>query len=439
MTATLATVPVDPRRARLHHARRERERRRRARAEPPPRLRPLPRLPELRRSHRGRRDRRDDRVARRDVRPRDDRRSRRRRPSCSGSTTSIRTFPTRRPSPGRTSRRRRPAAIWSARAGSDLVATAHVRIDLGGAGERRARRLRGALRRRDRVHRLSDRAGCSTRSRRAGCSPRLRRRSPPITARTSGEDGLYYEHGPSVHDASLRVPLVVAGPGIEPRVDRAIARLEDLAPTLLALARVPARGVAAVRRRGSLVAPARAAATRAPAIRGRRERRRAAARDLHLPRLAVIPAIASASTGARFSLCVDPGGEPRLYDHVADPFLKQRRERRAPGRRGGAARGADALAGGSARASGRCAPRATSWSSGRARRWMADRRSTTSRRTPARRATWRWSGPSSPSACAASSTPPSRRWRRRRRSSSSRASSRRCARWVTCAEAFASG
>jgi len=56
-----------------------------------------------------------------------------------------------------------------------------------------------------------------------------------------GEEGLYFEHGPSLHEASLRVPLIVAGPGLrEGLVDAAVARLEDLAPTALALAGVPA-------------------------------------------------------------------------------------------------------------------------------------------------------------------------------------------------------
>lgn len=48
-----------------------------------------------------------------------------------------------------------------------------------------------------------------------------------------GENGVYYDHGPNVHDASLRVPLIITGPGIEPGVDAEIARLQDLAPTIL--------------------------------------------------------------------------------------------------------------------------------------------------------------------------------------------------------------
>lgn len=54
-----------------------------------------------------------------------------------------------------------------------------------------------------------------------------------------GEDGVWYEHGPSVHDAGMRVPLIVAGAGPGARQDRGVARLEDVMPTLLALARVP--------------------------------------------------------------------------------------------------------------------------------------------------------------------------------------------------------
>lgn len=51
-----------------------------------------------------------------------------------------------------------------------------------------------------------------------------------------GEDGLYYEHGPSLHEASLRVPLIVSGPRVATGVDGEIARLQDLAPTILASA-----------------------------------------------------------------------------------------------------------------------------------------------------------------------------------------------------------
>lgn len=52
-----------------------------------------------------------------------------------------------------------------------------------------------------------------------------------------GEDGLYFAHGPSLADASLRVPLIFAGPTIPAgRFDGGIAIIEDVAPTLLDLA-----------------------------------------------------------------------------------------------------------------------------------------------------------------------------------------------------------
>lgn len=51
-----------------------------------------------------------------------------------------------------------------------------------------------------------------------------------------GEDGLFFEHGPTVHDANLRVPLVVAGPGVEAGNDPRLAQLVDILPTLTGLA-----------------------------------------------------------------------------------------------------------------------------------------------------------------------------------------------------------
>jgi arylsulfatase A-like enzyme len=54
-----------------------------------------------------------------------------------------------------------------------------------------------------------------------------------------GEQGVYFEHGPNVHDASLRIPLIVAGDGIDPRRDSDAVALEDLMPTILSLLRVP--------------------------------------------------------------------------------------------------------------------------------------------------------------------------------------------------------
>jgi len=51
-----------------------------------------------------------------------------------------------------------------------------------------------------------------------------------------GEDGMYYAHGPSLADGSLRVPLIMAGPTIPSgRYDGGVAIIEDVMPTLLEL------------------------------------------------------------------------------------------------------------------------------------------------------------------------------------------------------------
>lgn len=56
-----------------------------------------------------------------------------------------------------------------------------------------------------------------------------------------GEDGYWFGHGPSVHDAALRVPLVMAGPSLpEGHVETTLARTEDIMPTILAILDLPA-------------------------------------------------------------------------------------------------------------------------------------------------------------------------------------------------------
>jgi arylsulfatase len=59
-----------------------------------------------------------------------------------------------------------------------------------------------------------------------------------------GDHGLYFQHGSSLHDPQLRVPLIVAGPGVAPRRIEAPASGVDLMPTILDLAGLPPiRGV----------------------------------------------------------------------------------------------------------------------------------------------------------------------------------------------------
>ena len=136
-----------------------------------------------------------------------------------------------------------------------------------------------------------------------------------------GEDGLFFEHGPSVHDASLRVPLILVGPGVEPARDRGIARLEDITPTLLDLEEldppegVSFDGVSLVPRLGA--AGSEASATIAIAEAGNAFLPESFAyiysgqnRKLHC------------INAASYSLCSDGDGEVRLYDHEVDPYLQ---------------------------------------------------------------------------------------------------------------------
>jgi arylsulfatase A-like enzyme len=136
-----------------------------------------------------------------------------------------------------------------------------------------------------------------------------------------GEDGLFYEHGPSVHDASLRVPLIVAGVGPAGRRDDDVARLEDLPPTLLSLAGVP-------RERW----PAMDGADLSARVKGQPdtdsgEPRAAFAESGSHLKVDSYGAVRSGNqnretcvNGPRFSLCESRRWPaPRLYDHVADP------------------------------------------------------------------------------------------------------------------------
>ena len=53
------------------------------------------------------------------------------------------------------------------------------------------------------------------------------------------EDGLYFEHGPSLHQASLSIPLIIAGPGVRHSIDENLIRLQDLAPTIIGFLDLP--------------------------------------------------------------------------------------------------------------------------------------------------------------------------------------------------------
>lgn len=130
-----------------------------------------------------------------------------------------------------------------------------------------------------------------------------------------GEDRLFYEHGPSLHDAALRVPLVVAGPGVVPGRDDGVARLEDVAPTILDLA-----GVAPGARDGTSLAPRlRGGASGGPTV-ALVESGSALHVGLH-GYLVSGRARRWCLNDARFAWCQLPKQGAALYDHVADPDL----------------------------------------------------------------------------------------------------------------------
>lgn len=54
-----------------------------------------------------------------------------------------------------------------------------------------------------------------------------------------GEEGIFYDHGPSLNQAAVAIPLIWAGPGIRRGRDRLIITLEDLMPTILHYAKIP--------------------------------------------------------------------------------------------------------------------------------------------------------------------------------------------------------
>lgn len=131
-----------------------------------------------------------------------------------------------------------------------------------------------------------------------------------------GEDDLWYGHGPSVHDAALRVPLAISGPGIAPGVDTGAFRLEDLAPTLLGLLGVPLPAADGV----DLSARLAGGATDEPVALAEGG---SALNVTYFKRVYSGRAHSqSCINGGRFSLCAYPGRAPHLYDTEADPQLQ---------------------------------------------------------------------------------------------------------------------
>ncbi len=138
-----------------------------------------------------------------------------------------------------------------------------------------------------------------------------------------GEDGLFYEHGPSVHDASLRVPLILEGPGIATRRDELPARLEDVMPTVLALLEVPRHewptmdGVELTRRLGTFPWPLLAEVPLAFAESGS-ALQPSSTRAVFSGRAHALHCF----NAGEYSLCSRPGEKPGLFKPANDPRLE---------------------------------------------------------------------------------------------------------------------
>jgi arylsulfatase len=150
-----------------------------------------------------------------------------------------------------------------------------------------------------------------------------------------GEKGLYYEHGPSVHDASMRVPLIIHGPDLPAKIDDEAIRLEDLMPTLLAYLGIgtedwpPMDGIdlskRLLRRRG------RPKKDEVP-LAFTEGSSSLHANTFHRLRSGARGGLSCVNVG-NYSLCAERNGKRRLYDHEADPDLEVDLSDRFPRRR----------------------------------------------------------------------------------------------------------
>ena len=139
-----------------------------------------------------------------------------------------------------------------------------------------------------------------------------------------GEDGLFYDHGPSLHDASLRVPLIFSGPGVKPGRDEASAALQDIAPTILSLLRVPHDRLPATD--GTDLTKRLRAGGREGPHDAERVMLAEGASSLHLHDFNWLLSGAAQTRHCvnvgNFSLCEDPDRTVRLFDHTLDPTLQ---------------------------------------------------------------------------------------------------------------------
>ena len=137
-----------------------------------------------------------------------------------------------------------------------------------------------------------------------------------------GEGDLFYEHGPDVQDASLRVPLIFSGESIAGgRVDPGVARLEDVVPTLLSLL-----GLDAIPADGVDLSPR----LREAKSSGKVEEPVAVAESGFALNFELWGSVVSGRPGhircandERFSLCVFPDSRRGLFDRERDPHYER--------------------------------------------------------------------------------------------------------------------
>jgi arylsulfatase A-like enzyme len=149
-------------------------------------------------------------------------------------------------------------------------------------------------------------------------------RADPIVAFTAdhgenlGEWGLYFEHGPNAHDASLRVPLVMAGPGIPAGKSDGVARVEDITPTILAMVQPDANtghmdGQSLIGQMGDQPGPAWVHAESGSLLHARIGGYLVSGRRHRLHCI----------DGPRFALCKQPKSAPMLFERSVDPDLQK--------------------------------------------------------------------------------------------------------------------
>lgn len=138
-----------------------------------------------------------------------------------------------------------------------------------------------------------------------------------------GEHGYYFDHGEDLFDPCLRIPLLVAGPGVKPgRSDELVSTL-DLMPTLLDAAKVPyPPGLAG----GSLLPLASGGGLLArPRLFAQNERNLSATLDRR-HKLVATPRSGGGHDYALYDRQADPGETRDAAGRQADTLRTQRRE-----------------------------------------------------------------------------------------------------------------